>query len=108
MVLAAGFLCLRRFAVTIQSMPTYIDLDTWPRREVFEFYRSFDKPFFNVCVQLEVTNLLNELRRHAGVSVALTYPYFALKAANEIEQFRYRLRTAGCWFMTSSTAAPRS
>jgi len=73
-------------------MPTYLDLDTWPRREVFEFYRNFDNPFFNVCMRLDVTNLLHELQRHTGVSVALTYHYFALKAANEIEQFRYRLR----------------
>jgi chloramphenicol O-acetyltransferase type A len=73
-------------------MPTYLDLATWPRRELFEFYRDFDKPFFNVCTRLDVTKLLNELRNHPKVSVALTYHYFALKAANEIEQFRYRLR----------------
>lgn len=73
-------------------MPKYLDLDTWPRRELFEFYRDFDKPYFNICTRLEVTNLLNELHNHPGVSVALTYHYFALKAANEIEQFRYRLR----------------
>jgi chloramphenicol O-acetyltransferase type A len=73
-------------------MPTYLDLSTWPRREVFEFYRNFDNPFFNICTRLDVTNLLNELRERKGVSVALTYHYFALRAANEIEQFRYRLR----------------
>jgi chloramphenicol O-acetyltransferase type A len=73
-------------------MSTYLDLSTWPRREVFEFYKNFDKPFFNICTRLEVTNLLQELRNHPGVSVALTYHYFALRAANEIEQFRYRLR----------------
>jgi chloramphenicol O-acetyltransferase type A len=73
-------------------MPTYLDLNSWPRRELFEFYRNFDKPYFNVCMRLDVTNLLNEIRNHPGVSVALTYHYFALKAANEIEQFRYRLR----------------
>lgn len=73
-------------------MPTYLDLETWPRRAVFEFYRNFDKPFFNICTRLDVTNLLDELRRHPGVSSWLTYHYFALKAANQIEQFRYRLR----------------
>ena len=63
-------------------MPTYLDLDAWPRRELFEFYRDFDKPYFNVCTRLDVTNLLEELDKHKGVSVALTYHYFALKAAN--------------------------
>ena len=73
-------------------MPTYLDLDNWPRREQFEFFRKFDNPYFNICTRLDVTNLVEELRNHAGVSIALTYHYFALKAANEIEQFRYRLR----------------
>ena len=74
-------------------MSYFIDLTTWPRREVFEFFRHFDKPYFNVCLRLDVTLLLNELRRRAErPSVWLTYHYFALKAANEIEPFRYRLR----------------
>lgn len=73
-------------------MPTYLDLDTWPRRDLFEFYRDFDKPFFNICTRLDVTKLVDELKHHPGISKALTYHYFALKAANDIEQFRYRLR----------------
>ncbi len=74
-------------------MPYFLDLATWPRREVFDFYRHFDKPYFNVCLRLDVTNLLNELRqRTERPSVWLTYHYLALKAANEIEPFRYRLR----------------
>jgi chloramphenicol O-acetyltransferase type A len=73
-------------------MPHYIDLATWPRRQVFEFYLPFDKPFFNVCTRLDVTNLLSELKKRERASVALTYHYFALRAANEIEPFRYRLR----------------
>lgn len=73
-------------------MPTYLDLANWPRRELFEFFRDFDKPYFNICTRLDVTNLLSELRNHPDVSVSLAYHYFALKAANEIEQFRYRLR----------------
>ena len=71
-------------------MPHYIDLDTWPRRAVFEFYLPFDKPYFNVCTQLDVTSLLQQIKK--GTSVWLTYHYLALRAANEIEPFRYRLR----------------
>jgi chloramphenicol O-acetyltransferase type A len=74
-------------------MSYYLDLDTWPRREVFEFYRRFDKPYFNVCLKIDVTELLNELRRREErPSVWLTYHYLALRAANEIGPFRYRLR----------------
>jgi chloramphenicol O-acetyltransferase type A len=75
------------------AMSYYLDLETWPRREVFEFYRTFDKPYFNVCLRLDVTKLLTELkRRPERPSTWLTYHYLALRAANDIEQFHYRLR----------------
>src|SRR5688572_27503941 len=70
----------------------YLDLETWPRRDLFEFYRHFDKPYFNVCTRLDVTNLLSALSARKDISVSLAYHYFALRTANEIEPFRYRLR----------------
>ena len=73
-------------------MSEYLDTETWARRELFEFFRDFDKPYFNICTQLDVTNLIESLRSRAGTSVMLTYHYFALRAANEIEPFRYRLQ----------------
>jgi len=76
-------------------MTRYLDLTNWARRDVFEFFRAFDKPYFNICTRLDVTNLLATLRERRdsrGVSVSLAYHYFALRAANEIEPFRYRLR----------------
>ena len=73
-------------------MAKYIDVTTWARRDVFEFFRAFDKPYFNICTQLDVTRLLAILHDRPEVSVSLAYHYFALRAANEIEPFRYRLR----------------
>ena len=73
-------------------MAEFLDVTTWARRELFEFYRRFDKPYFNICTTVDVTKLLEFLRSSPEVSVTLTYHYFALRTANEIEQFRYRLR----------------
>jgi chloramphenicol O-acetyltransferase type A len=73
-------------------MAKYLDVTTWTRREVFEFFIGFDKPYFNLCTQLDVTKLLTLLRDRPHISVSLAYHYFALRAANEIESFRYRLR----------------
>lgn len=73
-------------------MSRYLDLETWPRRDLFEFYRHFDKPYFNICTRLDVTNLRAALRPRKDISVSLVYHYFALRTANEIEPFRYRLR----------------
>ncbi|HEV7473401.1 MAG TPA: chloramphenicol acetyltransferase [Pyrinomonadaceae bacterium] len=73
-------------------MPKYLDTTTWARREVFEFFRGFDKPYFNICTQLDITKLLALVRNRPEVSLMLAYHYFALRVANEIEPFRYRLR----------------
>src|SRR6266850_2231923 len=73
-------------------MPKYLDTTTWARREVFEFFLGFDKPYFNICTSVDVTRLVEVLRERGGVSVSMAYHYFALRAANEIEPFRYRLR----------------
>ena len=73
-------------------MAEYLDLETWARRELFEFFRGYDNPYFNVCMRLDVTRLLALLRNHPGLNVSLAYHYFALRVANEVEPFRYRLR----------------
>lgn len=77
---------------TIKAMERYLDLDNWYRRDIFDFFRDFDKPYFNVCTRLDITNLLDHLCRGPKVSVSLSYHYFALRVANELEPFRYRLR----------------
>ncbi|MGH9879940.1 MAG: CatA-like O-acetyltransferase [Pyrinomonadaceae bacterium] len=73
-------------------MANYLDVANWARRDVFEFFRGFDKPYFNICTRLDITNLLAQLRRRSNTSVSLAYHYFALRTANEVEPFRYRLR----------------
>ena len=76
-------------------MTKYLDLESWVRRDIFEFYKGFDKPYFNVCVQLDITRLLSCLRENtppeSKPNVTLAYHYFALRIANEMESFRYRV-----------------
>ncbi len=86
----------------IRRMAEYLDLNNWARREAFEFFRGFDKPYFNLCTMLDVSRLLATLKPRSDVdaseakpqraSVSLAYHYLVLRAANEIEPFRYRLR----------------
>ena len=73
-------------------MAEYLDVTSWARRDLFEFFRGYDKPYFNVCVQLDITELLALLRKRPDASVSLAYHYLALRIANEVEPFRYRLR----------------
>lgn len=73
-------------------MATYLDLAGWSRRDAFDFFRGFDKPFFNVCVRLDVARLkraLADAGRPAGLGLACYY--LALRLANEQPPFRLRI-----------------
>lgn len=67
-----------------------LDLERWPRRASFEFFRGFDKPYFNVCVRIDLTELV-ALRPRLPGSLSLAYHHLALRAAHEVEPFRYRI-----------------
>src|SRR2546423_1405371 len=72
-------------------MAEYLDVANWSRRDLFEFFIGYTNPYFNVCTQIDVTNLKAFVnQQHYKISLALHY--FALRVANEIEPFRYRLK----------------
>lgn len=73
-------------------MTKYLDLETWHRRELFEFFIGYANPYFNVCTKVDVTALLAFVRDRPGLRISLAVHYFALRVANEIEPFRYRLQ----------------
>jgi chloramphenicol O-acetyltransferase type A len=72
-------------------MSEYLDFTGWPRKPIYDFFRHFDKPYFNICVQLDVSALISLCRR-SRVSSFLAYHYLALRAANDVPEFHYRLR----------------
>jgi chloramphenicol O-acetyltransferase type A len=71
-------------------MKTKIDLDTWYRKSHFEFFNSFEEPFFGVTANVDVT-IAYQKAKQQGVSFFLYYLHCILKAANSIECFRYRV-----------------
>ena len=72
-------------------MPRYIDTETWSRRHLFQLFKGYDEPFFNVCAEVEVTPLL-DFTRAENLSFFVAYHFLSLKTANEVEPFRYRMR----------------
>lgn len=72
-------------------MPEYLDVENWARRDLFEFFRSYENPYFNICTRLDITAASAYLRPHTSISISLALHYAALRAANETEPFRYRL-----------------
>src|SRR5438132_2842193 len=73
-------------------MDHYLDVANWSRRELFEFFIGYSNPYFNVCTSVDVTKLIALVRGRPGVKISLAIHYFALRIANEIEPFRYRLK----------------
>lgn len=69
----------------------FLDLDRWPRRSTFDFFRGYSNPYFNVCTTLEVGPLVELARAGPDISFSLAYLYLSLRVANEIEPFRYRI-----------------
>jgi chloramphenicol O-acetyltransferase type A len=71
-------------------MAVFLNTDTWARREAFDHFRGFDKPYFDVCVRLDAAPL--KLAAAAcGASFTLASHFVALRLANLHEPFRYRL-----------------
>ena len=69
----------------------YLDLSTWPRREAFEYFRGFDKPYFNVCTRLDAAPLKAAVAARGAGSFSLACHFVALRLANEQAPMRYRL-----------------
>lgn len=72
-------------------MAAYLDTTTWARRDAFEFFRQFDKPYFNVCVRLDVARLKAALAARGSGGLSLACYFIALRLANRHEPFRLRL-----------------
>jgi chloramphenicol O-acetyltransferase type A len=71
-------------------MKKVLDIETWPRKDHFNFFKQFEEPFFGVCVQVECTKAYTVCKA-SGHSFFLYYLYQSLKAANAIEAFKYRI-----------------
>lgn len=69
----------------------YIDLENWKRKGHFDFFHRMDYPQYNICMDIEVTNLVAFTKQH-GLSFYYSMIYAATSAINEIENFKYRIR----------------
>ena len=70
----------------------YLDLSQWPRRESFEYFRHYDKPYFNICTRVDVAPLRQALQATGRpCSVMLACHHLVLRLACQIEPLRHRI-----------------
>jgi len=68
-----------------------IDMQTWSRREHFNFFGTFDHPHFNMCANVDLTTFFPAAKRRCfSFTVALVY--VLARASNAIPEFRQRIR----------------
>lgn len=93
---------------TAANEPTgrFIDIGAWKRKEHFELYRPFANPFFNVCVEVDATPVWRLSQSPTGPSFFLASVFLALRAANEVEAFRTRVRGHGAWIHDRVSITP--
>lgn len=87
------------------AMKTRIDINEWNRKEHYLFFSQFEEPFFGVTVQVEVTQAYRQAKEK-GLSFFLYYLYRAMKAANELENFRYRIVDGAVYLFDRVDASP--
>jgi chloramphenicol O-acetyltransferase type A len=68
-----------------------INLDDWPRKEHYQFFRDFDYPYFSLCADMEV-QLFLPLIKERKISFTAAMMYLVARVANGIPEFRQRVR----------------
>ncbi|NPD82156.1 chloramphenicol acetyltransferase [Prevotella sp. PINT] len=71
-------------------MKQFVDLEKWNRREHFEFFSSFDDPFFGVTTLVDFTNVRKRCKAEQK-SFFLYSVHFLLRCINETEAFKLRI-----------------
>ncbi|SFS73895.1 CatA-like O-acetyltransferase [Lutibacter maritimus] len=66
------------------------DIENWIRKPQFDFFKTYEDPFFNITSTIEVTNLYNYCKKH-NLSFSLACIYVAIKCINEIQEFKLRI-----------------
>ncbi len=71
-------------------MRELIDIESWNRKEHFEFYSKFEEPFYGVCIDLDCTKAYDYCKAN-NISFYLYYLHKVMLANNDVEVMRYRI-----------------
>ena len=58
-----------------------LNVENWERKKQFFFFKDYDNPFFNICTEVDVSELLNFTKENE-LSFFITSLYASIKAAD--------------------------
>jgi len=67
-----------------------VDIENWNRKELYEFFKTFEEPYFGITAIVDVTKAYINAKT-AGVSFFSYYLHASLSAVQLISAFRYRI-----------------
>jgi chloramphenicol O-acetyltransferase type A len=71
-------------------MKQKVDIESWIRKEHYQFFKQFEEPYYGVNVNIDVTAAYKFVKDN-GVSFFLYTMYQSLAASQIIEPFKYRM-----------------
>lgn len=71
-------------------MKTLLDIENWPRKEHFLFFKQMEEPFFGITTTIDCSKAY-ETAKESGISFFVYYLHQTIVAVNTIEPFRYRI-----------------
>ena len=74
--------------------PRLIDMDAYPIRAFFNYFKSFDVPVHSRTVQIDITRALDYVKNHDLV-FSLVMTLLVTRAANQVPEFRQRIASEG-------------
>lgn len=87
---------------------TLIDMETYPRRAHFEYFRAMRQPYVGITADVDITRLRDWIKRER-LPFFLTTLYAAVQAANRVPELRQRIAGEGIlqydWCNPSYTVA---
>jgi chloramphenicol O-acetyltransferase type A len=67
-----------------------IDMNHWERKEIFDFFKIYDIPRYQVTIDIDVTNL-SKFVKEKSLSFYFSMMWIVLNELNMIDNFKYRI-----------------
>lgn len=67
-----------------------VDMSTWPRRGVYEFFSPMSQPFYSLTFNVDVTSLHSFVKKE-GLSFYYALTWLVTRAVNRVDAFSYSI-----------------